>query len=632
MVLKSALLAVWLTALLGTMGALITDAPEFVRDGDPIAVLSAKSGDVRYRPGDVIIWSEVIPEQMLFEGDNIATAASAKARVDFIDGRSVLLGANTQITVASASAPEDSSFVGRLQEWSRGGVKLATRRKTNDVVTVVKGSVVAGQSKERIDIERVKRRQKLAEQALAAQAVKERQQRRDDQKRMRRLLAAKKKDSEKRRALRELQKTLTKRRFAKMVPAPVGKKTSLAARVLPVGKDFGLEKLAAVNLTGNNSKLKSAVPLMVKSTTKTFEVNDNNKKLALYQPLGKKPAKIKNIEDRKENSKPILDELEAEHTPKESEKLFKPTTRRLFIAPPRISSPDHRAIMWAQQPLSKSPSIKVHFSTGVRDAGTIIAPIIEVRGPGTKRIELSPSNSGQRYVRLRPSELVAAGFASKYNGLFTQLDLQLRVGVLVEDNEGNEDMRWSSSMHLLKIRSFSSKYKGAVVVKLKNAVTGSSADSKWIYQKSEVRNSSLQITLRKASDLKNITRILKGSVDFSIVRSSGISLGTSVFVANGRELVARIDGNVPQKVISALRHGLRGDLAFRGPAKIYLRYPEIVNKSRGDRRKAFLVKKGKLISFDKSFLKSDASVRDFMLSNFAGQLKNPPLEVIDWVK
>ncbi len=98
---KPFLLTCWAVAV-GLLIFLISSHQSFTAKGNPVVaeILKVK-GEVQFRGEKKIVWNEASRGTGIVDGDRIATEKFSSAEIKFKDGRSLVLGANSQIIVST---------------------------------------------------------------------------------------------------------------------------------------------------------------------------------------------------------------------------------------------------------------------------------------------------------------------------------------------------------------------------------------------------------------------------------------------------------------------------------------------------------------------------------------------------
>ena len=98
---KSVLFGVWFLLVVVVIGAICEQDRFFAHESKAIALLADKAGSVMERTPGLIRWDEMARGQGFHDGDRVATARASKAKVQFNQERTLLLGEDTQVQITA---------------------------------------------------------------------------------------------------------------------------------------------------------------------------------------------------------------------------------------------------------------------------------------------------------------------------------------------------------------------------------------------------------------------------------------------------------------------------------------------------------------------------------------------------
>lgn len=136
---KGAFLGLWVLLVAGVAFLLWRGEVDQKRDGKPLAILKEAQGLVQSRADDIVVWTSISKNHRFFEGDRVATGSNSRARIEFIGGRVVEIGENTQIQITAIQGDNNLSFIVTLLKGSLTAKAITTQKKSQGVFTVKAG-------------------------------------------------------------------------------------------------------------------------------------------------------------------------------------------------------------------------------------------------------------------------------------------------------------------------------------------------------------------------------------------------------------------------------------------------------------------------------------------------------------
>ncbi len=116
---KPMLITLWLLAVLALAYAIYTQDGFFARTIPTIARIELPKGDVEFRSENKLRWNNAAAGSQLFDGDRVSTGRASSVQIAFKDGRSLILGEDSQVVISTVAHSEgEMTFLVNLVKGS----------------------------------------------------------------------------------------------------------------------------------------------------------------------------------------------------------------------------------------------------------------------------------------------------------------------------------------------------------------------------------------------------------------------------------------------------------------------------------------------------------------------------------